>query len=575
MSFREPQILDRFSQAATYEPINPFLDDITEYYKPTNPFIDNIAESDSFPAAENEYLLRNLDSYPAGPSSKLPNFDKGRTTKLACIWGLALVWVVIVACIAIGIVAVRKGAGESCMYPTTLSTGGAEALSLGVNTLLTLCIEALGYIHGTSLRWALFHEHRLQFNTNLRLFTSARNQPQNGWLANTISTIALVLCYGASSQLFVYGVTYPPNFGEPGIYGNWGTYINGVALLTLALALIVKATIATWILISVSENIITWSSNPLNSTLAVIHHGLEPRAKRCMISVHQRGLDTTPITPLRKQRSAKDANHSILIIVSFAWLLPALALILFSVIVVLSKKTFEENPGNQWYFSSSWTEINTGNGEAPFNFVHLYMRPPQNLTAAPIWTLGLLIISAVQATQTLSFHAIELIVNMSRDEEAWRSATNKKRGARLASKAFLSASLSWQTVILFIAKALLHWLLGQTLLLSFRQMSAEDPSMFFLHFYLMYIKALVYFVGTTALGAFTTFLAFRRFRGPQPAAFGYLQTLADLIDEWQVNEKGRFWWGDKGSGEDEIQHAGTCNNWEALGEVQMNGLYAG
>jgi hypothetical protein len=51
-----------------------------------------------------------------------------------------------------------------------------------------------------------------------------------------------------------------------------------------------------------------------------------------------------------------------------------------------------------------------------------------------------------------------------------------------------------------------------------------------------------------------TFTANRRPRGPQPATYGDLQTLANLVDEWSPT----MWWGHK---EDRILicHAGTCN----------------
>jgi hypothetical protein len=43
---------------------------------------------------------------------------------------------------------------------------------------------------------------------------------------------------------------------------------------------------------------------------------------------------------------------------------------------------------------------------------------------------------------------------------------------------------------------------------------------------------------------FFTFVALRRPRGPQPAAYGHLQTLANLIDEWSPE----MWWGHKEDG---------------------------
>ncbi|KAJ8589237.1 hypothetical protein M405DRAFT_216829 [Rhizopogon salebrosus TDB-379] len=67
---------------------------------------------------------------------------------------------------------------------------------------------------------------------------------------------------------------------------------------------------------------------------------------------------------------------------------------------------------------------------------------------------------------------------------------------------------------------------------------------------------------------FFTLVAFHRPRGPQPAAYGHLQTLANLIDEWSPV----MWWGHK---EDGIPycHAGTSDH--PLPPVKMDCVYAG
>ena len=49
----------------------------------------------------------------------------------------------------------------------------------------------------------------------------------------------------------------------------------------------------------------------------------------------------------------------------------------------------------------------------------------------------------------------------------------------------------------------------------------------------------------------STVLARRRPHGPQPAAYGHLQTLANLVDEWSPT----MWWGHKANGKP-IHHAG-------------------
>ncbi|KAG2148052.1 hypothetical protein DEU56DRAFT_107625 [Suillus clintonianus] len=68
-----------------------------------------------------------------------------------------------------------------------------------------------------------------------------------------------------------------------------------------------------------------------------------------------------------------------------------------------------------------------------------------------------------------------------------------------------------------------------------------------------------------------TVVALRRPRGPQPAAYGHLQTLANLVDEWSLV----MWWGHK---EDGIPfcHAGTSDDsLPAVKHVKMDCVYAG
>lgn len=75
--------------------------------------------------------------------------------------------------------------------------------------------------------------------------------------------------------------------------------------------------------------------------------------------------------------------------------------------------------------------------------------------------LGILFVSAIQGLQAIGLHCVELLVNMWRGECNWRAARN--RGACLKTGAVSSAMLSGPYVFLFVMKALLHWLLGQSI----------------------------------------------------------------------------------------------------------------
>lgn len=76
-------------------------------------------------------------------------------------------------------------------------------------------------------------------------------------------------------------------------------------------------------------------------------------------------------------------------------------------------------------------------------------------------------------------------------------------------------------------------------------------------------------VGMAVMAAFATFLCFTAPRGLQPATFGHVQTLVDLVDEWSL----LMFWGDKGLRDEgnEIRHAGTANIPLAL--ILIDALY--
>jgi hypothetical protein len=93
---------------------------------------------------------------------------------------------------------------------------------------------------------------------------------------------------------------------------------------------------------------------------------------------------------------------------------------------------------------------------------------------------------------------------------------------------------------------------------SDRMAHAEHSGMFLLlwpvysEFHAFSLYQIIYL--TLALFIFaliSTYIARRRPRGPQPAAYGHLQTLANLVDEWSS----AMWWGHK-SDDKVICHAG-------------------
>jgi hypothetical protein len=177
---------------------------------------------------------------------------------------------------------------------------------------------------------------------------------------------------------------------------------------------------------------------------------------------------------------------------------------------------------------------------------------------------------------------------MSRDEDAWRAADAgnpqrrepSKRGGRLSTNAFKAALTSWQNAVLFVSKALLHWLLGQSISPSLEYMPnsaygiSDTGISHYYQFDMIYMRIFAFSIVATFLAIFTTYLALRRPKGPQPTAWGHFQTLADLIDDWNFDKNGGLWWGDKGMNADGVRHAGTSGNRDVLGNILMDSQYA-
>jgi hypothetical protein len=495
----------------------------------------------------------------------LPDVDRGHSTRFGCLVGLGVTWLAILVCF-IGSMFIIATQGGACVCPTPLSPAGARGALFVINIFLTLLTDALGYIHTISLRWALFREGRLDFNTNTRLFNSTRLSASNWWPTNILALSSLVLCYAATSQIFIMGTTKTnPDY----TITEKGIFTNAIAILALGLGLSGQAAIATWCMIADSRSIPTWSANPLTNTLAYMHEGLQHRSGRCMISVRESSYSkVTQPSPI--QPGARSANRSALYISILAWILACLIFV-WTLVLVVSCRNFVSHSGNQFRYSTAWTIVwATPTQMANTETISMNTQPSHDLSFASQIILGILLTCVIQCTQTISLHSIELIVNMSRDETTWRNAYIHSKGASLASHGFVAASSSFPNLILFSSKAVLHWLIGQCLMASFTYWGNSKGSY---NFDLIYMRVFIYGCAVTALAIFTTYLVVRRPKGPQPAAWGHFQTLADLIDDWSLDPAGKIWWGDKGVSDDGIRHAGTSMRKEELGDIVMDAVY--
>ncbi|KAG2159081.1 uncharacterized protein EDB93DRAFT_1325148 [Suillus bovinus] len=424
--------------------------------------------------------------------------------------------------------------------------------------MITLCTESIGFVHGISLRSALASESRLRFNTNLRLLTAARGwRNPNGALLNGISAVLLVMSYSLPSLIVCLDVQIMEVGPEPEAGGDpilwlevYYVAITGSPLLILGVILLLQVMIALSAMRAV--NILTWSSSPFDLTAALVHHTqLTPATFRCMHSVSDLDMFGGPARPSKTQPSAWHAHQSIRKVVIFLWVIVAAYAGWAALIVYLGDRSGLSHPLIQ-----TWSFFHNENSNS-ITYGMPYDGPEW-------WILLVVIVAVIQGPLTLGLHCSELIANVIRDEKQWRCATGRK-GLQVATNPLKSLFADPICLILFIAKPFLHWMFG----LSFSTVDwAVTESLNSATVFVFTSQILNLCIALLIFACFFTFIALRRPSGPQPAAYGHIQTLANLVDEWYPV----MWWGHK---EDGIPycHAGTSDH--PLPDVKMGCVYAG
>ncbi|KAJ4306765.1 hypothetical protein N0V88_000132 [Collariella sp. IMI 366227] len=144
------------------------------------------------------------------------------------------------------------------------------------------------------------------------------------------------------------------------------------------------------------------------------------------------------------------------------------------------------------------------------------------------------LITAFQSIVTLALHCAELLVNLSRDEKVYRALIGP-RGTNSHYNSVLAAFTSWQTLFLFALKAGVHWMFGLAINLQFQLGVNMHPPQ-------------IFYFGAFSLAAalFGLVLSLHQPKGYLPVAFGHIQTIADVVDEW--SDSGCMFWGEKSAG---------------------------
>jgi len=500
---------------------------------------------------EDRIELRSLFSNPTQADS-LPNYDKGMSTRKLCIAATLTSWVLCILLLVFGIIKFQYFGNNMISLRTSYARVFASLL---LNSSITLCVDALGFVHATSLRWALWHEARLTYNSNLRLFTSTklRTSVTNTALVNLFSAMSLVLCYSGASQIFLdedlFGVDIPSNFPHAAI--------NAYAFNATSIGIGVQALIASLVLCA-PKHILSWSPNPLNTTLACISTGqLKRRSGRSLLALGDPDPAERCAAVQSQQCSLRQIDRSTRHIIRFLWCTTSLALIWAIIVLVMSQLSSGHDDvvrgptlttGNismDIVGSTSLTEDSEG--------------IVQNISS-------IIIVAIIQAFMTMATHTAEVIINRVRDESVWRRAYAYDQGTHFSTSSTKSAMTSWQYLALSIMKPLVHWMFSLSI-------QPSDIAGTFVVINLSYLPEFLLFVLAVALACLIMGIARSSPKGVQPATWGHLQTLADLVDDWGTADDKTLYWGDKGIHEDGVRFAGTSAVVGEVGKIRETALY--
>lgn len=441
----------------------------------------------------------------------------------------------------------------------------AIMIPLVINVVVTLILDAANTLHSTTLRWALWEEGRLEYNTNLRLFTSAKHRAANSWPVNFVSALSLVFAYGCSS-LFTYDVYIKGSADADGnmISSNVDGLrnaldFNGWAIFGLGLFVLLQVIISLWSLLGGRDLVQSWGCNPVNNTKACIaagivqnyaednpvatsegHHGIS--TLRC----YQASSRILAI-PRRSQHSPRTLIRAVRHVGTFVWALFGITAIWVMVLAGIGIRTSSTNL--QYVLENSdrtdsaafWEYF----GQVTINY---------STEARRDW-LGIIIQTAFQSCITIGLHCVELLVCVHRDEEIWRK-TAKQNGLLVSESSIWNKLKNWPTVTLFAFKSVTHSVFSNAF-------SANA----YIRMNLLPVVALA--VLMLLLAFFTEYLAQAKSTGPHPATFGNLQAIVDLVDDWDCET---MWWGDKGKSGG-VRRAGTAGH--LLPEVYMDEMYVG
>ncbi|KIW12965.1 hypothetical protein PV08_08152 [Exophiala spinifera] len=533
----------------------------------------------------NEHSESEEDSEGRLASSKgdalpLEVIEPGTWTLRVCILGLATMWLTGLATIIYGSIVEASSKGTFQHWgPSFIHKRAIGPLTqLAIAFWITLLTDIAGLVHSTSLRFSLLARRKLTFNSNLRLFTSCPDSPVHSWPINIIWAWSLISSYACGSMVIVESVYDYSNSGEVGFH----TYdiVSGYALIFLGFGLLGQALIASWALMVCKFP--SWSTNPIKTAKICRDLGwLRPLTQRTMLSVHDaQSLEPhdSPSLPKVRQGSLLRAHSNVRPALIFVWVVTALSFLWFIAVTLAyqlggssigpSWGTFSRSYTNDWSLIPDWHDvtafiaISTSLGQSSYTF-------------GPWFLCKYLLTCVFLGGITMDLHVVELLVQCSRDESLWRQTASARGLDRNRDGALEIAFRSWETIALFVFKTAVNWVFSMAFGPYWEGIEMRIPQICYTAISLFWLSLLA------------TYLALWKPKGPQPATFGHLPTLVDLIDVWPgrgSNERSEnavdggakadhlpLFWGDKGTRDNGFRRAGTDH--APLQPIVMTALY--
>ena len=553
----------------------------------TWPWTEYDDSTSSFSTLDHTDSKGEADHHGPAPSINTPPTDLDRElwTRNMCVVGLAFGWALAITSFVLGVYIIAAGpmtapswlllrialvgpmgyawnANPKAPYNNdhrvySVSETAMVLIPLLLQLVIAFVASSLNAIHATSLRWALWCDGRLSHNTNLRLFTFSRPRGPNGWPANIVAALGLVLAYGGASVLtFPVTITATLQYDKskpksaPVINYNadvadrYGISFNGWGLAGFGVGFLLQCVICTWCLLHDAKYRIigTWSSNPLSTAKAYHHladtHRLEPSTS----NNSQSSLSFS--TPIRRHRpaishplSSQPPLRSLVPkltrpLTLLLWVAFAIYFLFAIIVMIISAKV--QNTLSLDSVAATPASLDFSSVFKLFGLV-TYKYNKDSTQALRLEWVGLLLQCIAVSPFVFGFHVAETLAGLARDETTWRRAGNiaSTKGASLNSKGgiLLERARHWPSGLLFLCKAVLPWVFGYGFSCNSKAFMAVFP--------LLTVAVMLF--GVACLGEY---LVRWSPRGSQPATYGDIRALGELVDDWTHDP---MFWGDKGA----------------------------